>query len=94
MRAACLKWLQLAGRTPEEVMESVCKEHYLALLPYKLKWWVTCHQPPTLEEAILLLEAYMSAEVCKFKNFPPAIPFPVVYPTLLRRGEGVAHKRL
>lgn len=35
-------------------------EHYVALLPYKPKRWVTCHHPQTLEYTILLIEAYMS----------------------------------
>lgn len=43
-----LKWLQPSERTAEEVAEYVCVEHFVALLPYKLKCWVTCHQPPHL----------------------------------------------
>lgn len=37
-------------------------EHYVALLPYKPKWWITCHQPQILDDAILFMEAYMSSE--------------------------------
>lgn len=45
-------------------MESVCVEHYVALLPYKPKRWVTCHQLQTLEDAILLMEVY---SICRTK---------------------------
>lgn len=34
----------------------------MALLPYKPKQLVTCNQHQNLEDAILLMEAYMSAE--------------------------------
>lgn len=62
IKNACLKWLGPLERMAEEVTQDVCVEHYIALLPYKPKWWVTCHQPRMLEKIILLMEAYMSAE--------------------------------
>lgn len=40
----------------------MCVEHYVALLPYKLKRWVTCLQPQDLEDTVLLMEAYMSSK--------------------------------
>lgn len=40
-------------------MEAICIKHYVPLLTFKLKCWVMCHQPQTLEDAISLLEAYM-----------------------------------
>lgn len=43
-------------------MEAVCVKHYMALLPFTPKRWVTCHQSHTLEDIIHLMEAYMSAE--------------------------------
>lgn len=38
-------------------------EHFTATLPFKPKNWVLCHQPQSLEEAVMLMEAYGSAEV-------------------------------
>lgn len=46
----------------EQVEEDACVQHYVALLPYKPKRWVTCHQLQTLDNAVLLMEAYTSAE--------------------------------
>lgn len=40
----------------------VCVEHYVELLPYKPKRCVIYHHPQTLEDAILLMEAYILAE--------------------------------
>lgn len=34
----------------------------MALLPFKSKWWVTYHQPQTLEGVVRLMEAYMFTE--------------------------------
>lgn len=59
-------WLPLKSiwklRLLSQVTKVVCVEPYVALLPNKPKQWVTCHQPQTLEDAILLMEAYLSAE--------------------------------
>lgn len=57
-----MKWLQLEKRTPEDIIETVCDKHYMVMLPYKPKHWVTCYQPKTLEDALGLMKAYMSAE--------------------------------
>lgn len=46
----------------KEVAEDVCVEHFVAILPYKPKRWVTCHQPHTMKDAVLLMEAYMLAK--------------------------------
>lgn len=62
IKSTCLKWLRPTEHTAEEVAEAVCVKHYVTLLPYKPKQWVTCHQPQKLEDAVLLKEAYMSAE--------------------------------
>lgn len=43
-------------------MEAMCMEHYVVLLPFKPKRWVTCHQPQILEDAIGLMDAYMLAK--------------------------------
>lgn len=58
IKNTCLKWLRLRKSS----RLCVCVEHYVALLPYKSKHWVTCHQPQMLEDVILLMEAYMLAE--------------------------------
>lgn len=55
IKAACLKWLCPSEHTAEEATKDVCVEHYVAVLPYEPKWWVTC----TLKEALLLMEAYI-----------------------------------
>lgn len=47
----------------EEIVEAVCGEHYVALLPFKPKHWATCHQPQPLKDGIGFMELYMSAEV-------------------------------
>lgn len=39
-------------------------EHYMAILPFKPKKWVLCHQLAMLEDAIVaLMEAYAAANV-------------------------------
>lgn len=43
-------------------MELVLVERYVAILPFKPRNWVLCHQLATLEEAVTLMEAYASAE--------------------------------
>lgn len=58
-----LKWLRSSEWTAEEVAKGVCVKHFVVLLSYKPKRWVTCHQLCTLEDAVLLMEAYISAEV-------------------------------
>lgn len=62
IRTAGLQWLWPEARTKEQVVESVLIEHFMPILPFKPKNWVLCHQPATLEEAIMLMEAYMSVE--------------------------------
>lgn len=44
----------------ENNIKAVSVEYYVALLPFKPKRWVTYHR--TLEDAINLVEVYMSAE--------------------------------
>lgn len=62
IRAAGLQWLRPETRTKEQVVESVLVKHFMAILLFKPKNWVLCHQPATLEEAVMLMEAYTSAE--------------------------------
>lgn len=62
IQAACLWWLRPEVSTKEQIIEGICVEHYTAVLPFKPKNWVACHQPATLEDAIVLIEAYMSAK--------------------------------
>lgn len=38
------------------------EEHYTAILPFKPKNWVLCHQPSMLEDTIALMEAYAAVE--------------------------------
>lgn len=66
IKTLTLKWLRPLERTSEEVAEEMCVEHFIALLPFKPKRWVTknifAYQPRTLEDTILLMEAYTVAE--------------------------------
>lgn len=76
VKNACVKWLRPLKWTATEVVEDVCMEYYVALLSYKPKRWVTCHQPQSLEDAVLMMEAYMAAEAGIYlrktsKNKPP-----------------------
>lgn len=68
IQATCMKWLWPEKHTMEERVEGVCVKHYLALLPFKPKWWVTCLKPWMMP--LESLEAYMSVEVgiCLMKN--------------------------
>lgn len=43
--------------TIAEVVEVLMVEYYPLTLPFKPKNWMMCHQPGTLEEAVLM-EAY------------------------------------
>lgn len=76
IKATCLKWLRPTECTSKEVAESVCVEHYVALL---LKWWVTCQQPQTLENTIFLMKAYMStkAGIYLWKNLQKQVGWAV-----------------
>lgn len=59
IKNTCLKWLLPFEWTTNEVAEDVCVHHYVALLQYKPKMWVTCHQFQSLEDAVLLMEGYI-----------------------------------
>lgn len=48
--------------TAQQIAEAIMVEQYTTILPFKLKNWVLCHQPSTLKEAIILMEAYILAE--------------------------------
>lgn len=62
IRAAGLRWLCPEAQTKERIVESALVEHYVAILPFKQKNWVLCHQPATLEEGVTLMEVNASAE--------------------------------
>lgn len=57
-----LKWLWLETWTKEQIVEDIIVEHYTALLPFKPPNCVLCNNPATLEDAIVLMEAYASTE--------------------------------
>lgn len=48
---AGLRWLCLVVQTAVQVVEAVLVEHYIAILPFKLKNWVMYHLPAMLDEA-------------------------------------------
>lgn len=50
-------------QTATQVAEAVLVEHYITMLPFKPKNGVMCHQSASLEEAVVLMEAYASVEV-------------------------------
>lgn len=37
-------------------------EHYMAILPFEPNNWVLCHQPSSVEEAIILMETNAAAK--------------------------------
>lgn len=55
IRAAGLRWLRPDAQSKEQIVEAVLVEHFTAILPFKPKNWVLCHQPNTSEEAIMLM---------------------------------------
>lgn len=62
IRVAGLCCLHPTVHKAMQVVEAMLLEHYIAILPFKPKTWVMCHQPETLEEAVVLIEAYASTE--------------------------------
>lgn len=46
-------------QTTNQVVEAVLVEQYISVLLFKPKNWVMCPQPATLEEAMMLMEAYV-----------------------------------
>lgn len=58
--AECWRWLHLVMELVAQMVEAVLVEHYIAILPFKPKNWVMCHQPTTLDEAVAPMEAYVS----------------------------------
>lgn len=60
---ADLQWLCPVLQTAAHMSEEVLVEHNISILPFKLKNWVKCHQQDTLEEVVILMEAYALAEV-------------------------------
>lgn len=61
VQETCLQWLHTAVQTASQVIEQEMVQHYMSVLPLKPKNWVMCHQPTTLEEAMVLMEAYAGA---------------------------------
>lgn len=53
IRAAGLLWLHPAVQMAVQVVETILVEHYIPILPFKRKNWLMCHQPATLEEAVM-----------------------------------------
>lgn len=56
IRAAGVWWLRPAIQGTAQVVEAFLIEHYISILPLKLKNWVMCHQPVMLEEPVVLAE--------------------------------------
>lgn len=54
--------LHPAVQSAAQGLETVLVEHYISVLCFKPKNWDMCHQPATLEEFIVLMEPYASAE--------------------------------
>lgn len=50
-------------QTAVHVSEVVLGKHYITIPPFNLPNWVMCHQLATLEEAVVLMEAYTLAVV-------------------------------
>lgn len=62
IRAVGLRWLCPAVQIATLVAEAVLVEHYISMHPFKPNNWVMCHQMATLEEVVVLMEAYSLAE--------------------------------
>lgn len=56
IRAAGICWLRPAVQTAVQVAKAVLSEHYIVILPFEPK------NLATLEQAMVLMEAYTSAE--------------------------------
>lgn len=56
-------WFRPKSQTNQQVVKVFLVEHFTTILPFKHKNWVFCHQTVTLEEAMMLMEAYSSAKV-------------------------------
>lgn len=63
IRAASLRWLCPTIQTVARVVETVLMDHCISILPFKPKNWIMCHQPAKLEEVVVLMEVYASAEM-------------------------------
>lgn len=61
-RYGWLHWLCPAIQTTPQVAEAIRVEHYISILPFKSKNWLMRHQPSTMEEGVVLMEAYASVE--------------------------------
>ncbi|XP_036417924.1 uncharacterized protein LOC118801669 [Colossoma macropomum] len=59
--ALAQRWLLLAARDSEEVLDLVVLEQFIAHLPEKTAARVQCHQPESLDEATRLAEAHLAA---------------------------------
>lgn len=57
-----MKWLWPEVISNEQIVEAMMAEHYTTIPHFKPQYWVLFHQPGTLEEAIALMEAYVSTE--------------------------------
>lgn len=53
--------LHSVSQTVKQIVEEVMVEYWTST--FKPMNWVLCHQPATLEEAVVLMEAYASTEV-------------------------------
>ncbi|KAL7890543.1 hypothetical protein AOLI_G00000190 [Acnodon oligacanthus] len=61
LRDSCRRWLLSEERNPDEILDLVVLEQFIACLPEETAAWVQCHQPGSLDEATRLAEAHMAA---------------------------------
>ncbi|XP_042329940.1 uncharacterized protein LOC121934032 [Sceloporus undulatus] len=66
VKANALRWLKPAVRSATEVAEQIMIEQYVMALPSSARNWVRCHRPQALDEAMLLMEAFATAEESEF----------------------------
>ncbi|OCT76601.1 hypothetical protein XELAEV_18031804mg [Xenopus laevis] len=58
----CTGWIQPAGKTADQVIETVVLEQFLLVLPVEVRQWVQRHQAITLPLTVQLVENYLLAE--------------------------------
>ncbi|KAI5628938.1 hypothetical protein C0J50_10558 [Silurus asotus] len=57
---ACRRWLRDKDRSPDEVLDRVVLEQFIAHLPPRTAEWVQCQRPETVEKVVQLAEDHLA----------------------------------